>query len=163
MTTFRPAIATDEAFLLALTDRLASFPVPSWRTAAEIAAADHPILLEALRRPGPESLILIAEDPVGTPSGYVFVTTDVDYFTQQSHAHIEIVAVLPEAVGQGIGGALLARAEQWARQRGYRTITLNVFERNRAARAVYEHLGYQPETIHYRKGLEPRPDADPNR
>ena len=43
--------------------------------------------------------------------------------------------------------------EEWARQRGYRKLTLNVFEGNRHARAVYEHLGYAAETLRYVKFL----------
>jgi RimJ/RimL family protein N-acetyltransferase len=30
-----------------------------------------------------------------------------------------------------------------------------VFERNSAARALYDRLGFEPETVHYRKGLHP--------
>ena len=50
-------------------------------------------------------------------------------------------------------GALMRAAEAWARAHGYRRLTLNVFEANHAARAVYEHLGYAPETLRYVKIL----------
>jgi GNAT superfamily N-acetyltransferase len=151
MPVLRPATAADEAFLLALTPRLADFPLPPWRTRAEIAAADHPILLAALHRPTPETVILVAEDPASTPAGYVFVATAADYFTRRPHAHVEILAVAPEAVGRGLGRMLLEAAEAWARDRGYGAIGLNVFAANDRARAVYDHLGYRPETIHYWK------------
>ena len=151
MPVLRPATVADEAFLLALTPRLADFPLPPWRTAADVAAADHPILLDALHRPTPDSLILIALDPAPTPAGYVFVTTDEDYFTKRPHAHVEILAVTPEAVGRGLGRVLLDAAEAWANERGYGAIGLNVFASNERARAVYEHLGYRPETVHYWK------------
>jgi hypothetical protein len=36
---------------------------------------------------------------------------------------------------------------------GYHKLTLTVFEANRAARAVYDHLGYAPETLRYVKIL----------
>jgi len=150
----RDATPADEPFLLRLTDRLGAFPVPPWRTAAEIAAADHPILLDAIHRPNPETLLLVAEQPPGSPAGCVFVTTETDYFTRASSAHVEVVAVTPEAAGTGLGRVLLEEAERWARSRGYRQITLNVFDSNQRARAVYDRLGYRPETIHYRKGLD---------
>jgi GNAT superfamily N-acetyltransferase len=150
----RPATPSDEAFLLALTERLAAFPVPPWRTAAEIARADDRILLEALRHPGPETLLLVAEQPPGEPAGGVFVTSETDYFTGKASAHIEIVAVTPEAVGTSLGRALMEEAERWARSRGYGQITLNVFERNEQARRFYDRLGYRPETMHYWKGLD---------
>lgn len=157
MPRFRAATVDDEPFLLGLTARLAAFPVPDWRTADEIAKADHPILLEALRRPTPQTLLLIAEGPEGSPAGYVFARTGTDYFSNQPHAHIEVLAVEPRFEGQGLGRALLEQAETWADRQGYGQITLNVFARNERARQVYEHLGYQPETVHYRKSLPGSP------
>lgn len=150
----RPATIADEAFLLALTRRLADFAVPPWRTRAEIADADHGILREALHRPSEKTCILIAEAPPGQPVGCIFLTTRTDYFTGVLHGHIEVVAVTPEAAGRGIGRALLDAGERWARDRGYPQVTLNVFWQNEAARTVYDRLGYRPETIHYRKALE---------
>ena len=44
-------------------------------------------------------------------------------------------------------------AEGWAREQGYRKLTLTVFEANHPARAVYEHLGYALETLRYVKIL----------
>ena len=149
----RPATATDLRFLLDLTARLAAFPVPPWRTAEEIAAADHSIVRAAVEQASPDTLIMVAEDPPGTPAGYVMVTTDVDYFTGERHGYVEILAVTEAAVGRGLGRVLLECAEEWGRERGYAQITLNVFDTNRKARGLYEHLGYQPETVRYRKSL----------
>jgi GNAT superfamily N-acetyltransferase len=151
----RPASPGDEPFLLALTARLAAFPVPHWRTRGEIAAADHQILLEALHHPGPESLVLVAESPAGFPAGCIFVSTKRDYFTGRPHAHVEVLAVVEAAQGRGVARALMNAAEEWAKARGDDAITLNVFDRNAAARALYDRLGYEPETVHYRKGLTP--------
>lgn len=151
--TLRPATATDEAFLLRLTAQLAAFDVPRWRTAAEIAEADHRILREALARPDERSCLRIAELD-GRPAGYVFCSTRRDYFTGEPHGHVEVLAVDPSVQGQGIGRTLMEAAEAWARGRGYRVLTLNVFDRNRRARTVYERLGYEPETIHYLKRLD---------
>jgi ribosomal protein S18 acetylase RimI-like enzyme len=151
--TIRPAHPGDEAFLLGLTAQLGAFPVPHWRSREEIAAADHAILLEALRQPSPATSLLVAEDPPGTPAGYVFSTTREDYFTHEPHAHIEVIAVEPTAQGRGLGRRLLQATEAWARGRGYRRITLNVFATNVRARALYEKAGYEAETLHYHKLL----------
>jgi GNAT superfamily N-acetyltransferase len=153
MPVIRPAVPADEAFLIALTPRLADFPVPPWRTREEIAVADHAILREALRQPSADACILVAEEPAGTPVGYAFTTTRTDYFTHELHAHVEVLAVSESAAGRGVARALMDATEQWARERGYRRITLNVFERNARARAVYDRLGYAPETLHYIKQL----------
>jgi ribosomal protein S18 acetylase RimI-like enzyme len=152
--TIRPARQDDDAFLVALTPRLGDFPLPAWRTAEEIARADRQLLHDALTGELPHSAILVAElSPGGERAGYVFATTKHDYFTRVAHAHVEILAVETAAQGSGVARALMDAIEQWARRRGYTWVTLNVFDRNTRARALYDSLGYEPETIHYRKAL----------
>jgi ribosomal protein S18 acetylase RimI-like enzyme len=150
----RSARHDDEAFLLSLLPRLADFPLPEWRTADEIARGDRPILLEALHGGIEHAAILVAEfSPGGERAGYVFATTKHDYFTRAAHAHVEVIAVTPEAERRGVARALMYAVEEWARRRGYRHVTLNVFGRNARAKALYDSLGYEVETIHYRKSL----------
>jgi GNAT superfamily N-acetyltransferase len=148
----RPATALDREYLIRSTERLADFDVPAWRTRSEIALADRRILLEALDRPTPETMILIALDEA-VPLGCVFASTETDYFTSEPIAHIEVVVVEASAEGRGIGRGLLDAAETWARGRGYRQIKLHVFESNRRARALYERAGYQAEIVKYFKRL----------
>ena len=152
--TIRPARQDDEAFLVGLMPRLADFPLPAWRTAEEIAQADRHLLHDALTGVLSHSAILVAElSPGGERAGYVFATTKHDYFTRAAHAHVEIIAVEPAAEGRGVARALMDAIEQWARRRGYRLVTLNVFDRNARARALYDSLGYEIETVRYRKAL----------
>jgi ribosomal protein S18 acetylase RimI-like enzyme len=150
----RSARHDDEAFLLSLLPRLADFPLPEWRTAGEIARGDRALLLEALHGRIEHAAILVAElSPGGERAGYVFATTKHDYFTRAAHAHVEVIAVTPEAERRGVARALMEAIEHWAGRRGYRHITLNVFDRNARARALYDSLGYEAETIHFRKNL----------
>ena len=151
----RPAQPGDREALLALTSRLADFPTPPWRTPEEIGVADHAILLAALDTAGPDTVVLVAGAIDATVDGVVFVSTRTDYFTHERHAHVEVLAIAPHAQGQGLARALMTAAEAWASERGDRVITLNVFDANRRARAVYTRLGYLPETVHYRKDLQP--------
>jgi GNAT superfamily N-acetyltransferase len=150
----RPACASDERALLDLAWRLADFPLPAWRTAAEVARADDPILLDALRGRLPDAAILVAESaPDGRPVAYVFATTKRDYFTEAPYAHVEALAVRPDFEGRGVARALMNAIEQWARARSYGWVTLNVFDGNTRARALYERLGYELEIRRYRKAL----------
>ena len=152
--TIRPARHDDEAFLVDLMPRLADFPLPAWRTAAEIAKADQQLLHDALTGALPHSAILVAEwHPGGARAGYVFATTKHDYFTRIAHAHVEILAVEATVERRGVAHALMDAIEEWARRRGYGWVALNVFDRNERARALYAALGYKAETIHYRKAL----------
>jgi ribosomal protein S18 acetylase RimI-like enzyme len=56
------------------------------------------------------------------------------------NAHVEMVAVVPEARGQGIAGKLQAHALADAAERGFETSTL---VSTKAGRPVYERLGYR--------------------
>lgn len=151
--TLRGAGPADEPAIHTLTEQLAAFPVPPWRTREEIARADHGILHEALHGRSPDSLLLLAESGAGHPIGVLFVSTRRDYFTDHRHAHVEVVALAPAAQGQGVGRRLMEEAERWARDSGYRSITLNVFAANGRALALYQRLGYAAETIHLWKAL----------
>jgi RimJ/RimL family protein N-acetyltransferase len=159
----RPAAPADEALLLSLTPRLADFPRPPWRSALEIDRSDHAVLLDALHRPRPDALVLVAERPAGSAGGMALVTTQTDYFTHERHPHVETLAVATTHEGQGLARALMDAAEAWARSRGHDFITLTVFDGNRRARTVYERRGYLPETITMRKPLDrlPHPGSAP--
>ena len=59
--------------------------------------------------------------------------------------------------GQGVGTALLAAAEEWARGAGVTKLELHVFPHNEPAIALYEKVGYQREG--YRRLHYLRPDG----
>ena len=148
----RLATPADRSFLAALADRLADFDRPAWRTREEIAEGDRRALLEALDRPSADRALFVAELD-GRPAGCLLMWTLEDYFAHLRHAHISVLAVTGEAEGRGVGRALLEHAERWACDRGYRRITLNVFDSNHRARALYERTGYASETRRYVKEL----------
>lgn len=161
MTRLRPAEAADGPSLLRLTARLAAFPVPGHREAAEIELADHAILGRAVQTPAEDALLLVADDSADGIVGYIFVTTRIDYFTGKPHAHIEILTVAAGQEGKGVGRSLMDAAEAWSARRGYSQVTLNVFATNERARAVYARLGYEPELLRYRKAITPGETSPP--
>jgi len=140
----RVAIRSDEAAILALADRLPAFG-PTTRSAAEIASRERAALADALSRPSANSALLVAEQPPGGLLGVILLETRRDYFTDEAHGHVAILAVAREAEGQGVGRALLKAADDWARKNGFRKLTLAVFTDNRRARDVYERQGWRPE------------------
>lgn len=149
----RPATAADETFVLATAARLADFELPPWRAGAEIVGAEQAVL--AARFAAGERLtdVLLAEADGGPPLGFVYLERLTDYFDGGDHGHVSMLAIAPGAEGRGVGTALMAAAEVWACERGLPYLTLNVFALNRRARALYERLGYQPDTVKYRKPL----------
>ncbi len=149
----RPSSPDDEAFVLATAERLVAFPPPPWRTPREIVAGEARTLAAHFRTPTRDATCLVAQDAAGAPLGFAFLEVVQDYFTAEHHGHIGILAVGAEHEGVGVGRALLDAAERWASARGFRRLTLNVFDANQRARAVYEHVGYRPETLRYVKTL----------
>jgi len=154
VTTFsiRPAVRADEARILAIAERLAGFG-PTTRPAGEIVTRERGALADALAGPSPGSALLVAEHERLGVAGILLLDTRHDYFTDEPHGHVAILAVAREAEGQGLGGALLEAAEAWARAQGYRRLTLTVFTDNQRAKAVYARRGWRPELEVYHKTL----------
>jgi GNAT superfamily N-acetyltransferase len=149
----RPAVTGDRSFVLAAAQRLASFDPPPWRPPQEIVEGERRTLRAFFEAPPEGSSLLIAESDDGDGLGFVYLERLHDYFTLEPHGHIGILIVSEAAAGKGVGSALMRASEEWARAQGYPKITLTVFERNRPARAVYDHLGYTAETLRYVKVL----------
>lgn len=152
----RPARPDDRDFVLATAVELVAFGPPAWRTPEEVVEGEAKTLRAWFAAPPPGSALLLAEED-GRPLGFAYLETLRDYFLEREHGHIGILAVTKEAQGRGAGGALLEAAETWARGRGYRRLTLHVFEGNARARAVYAHRGYRPESLKYVKLLDEPP------
>jgi len=148
----RLATPADREFVLSLADRLAAFDRPAWRTREEIADGDRRALSQALDDPQADTALFIAEHEE-IRAGCLLMWTLEDYFSQQMHAHVSVIAVTGDAEGRGVGRALMAHAEAWARERGHAQITLSVFEGNRRAQALYEKVGYASEMRRYVKRL----------
>jgi ribosomal protein S18 acetylase RimI-like enzyme len=71
------------------------------------------------------------------------VDADPEVADGKGVAAVTSLSVLPSAGRRGIGRALTVFAEDQARARGVRVLTLNTGPTNAAALALYEGLGYQ--------------------
>jgi GNAT superfamily N-acetyltransferase len=149
----RPALPDDRPFVLATAQRLAAFGPPPWRTASEIVEREARTLAAFFAAPPAGSALLVAESEQGERLGFAYLEQLEDYFTHEAHGHVGMLAVSETAEGKGIAGALMRAAELWALEQGYLKLTLGVFEGNRGARAMYEHLGYVAEMLRYVKIL----------
>lgn len=118
--------------------------------------------VSALRHPVPQDVIenferllrlvdrrdhrtLIAEMN-GAPVGFLIMLDSLpDEVTGGDQAFIAYMAVEREHRGEGVGAALLDRAEHEARAMGAPYISLMVTEENDPARVLYERAGYLTE------------------
>jgi diamine N-acetyltransferase len=64
---------------------------------------------------------------------------------------VDVVVVGGQFKRQGIGQALMAKGERWARERGATSIELGVFEFNQGAIQFYEELGFSTVSRKMRK------------
>jgi ribosomal protein S18 acetylase RimI-like enzyme len=103
-----------------------------------------------LKEPGAAAFVATID---GEPQGVIAVHPDADAFTGHARLYIDILVVAPEAEGQGVGRLLLRRAEDFARQGGFREVVLDVFTGNEAAIAFYERCGYRPDHVRMAKPL----------
>lgn len=66
----------------------------------------------------------------------------VDCLENENAVELHRIYILERAKGKGVGGKLLNQCFETARAKGYETIWLGVWERNRAAIRFYEKLGF---------------------
>lgn len=139
----RPATSRDREWILPLAPRLHDFGPPPLRPREVMDRAVVASIDGALTGATAGAEVLVAEGPGGEPLGFIHLHGARDFFTGEEHGHVSDIVVRAEAEGRGVGQALMAAAETWARGRGYRLLSLHVFEANARARAFYARLGYQ--------------------
>ena len=150
----RAAEPADAAALVALATAVGSEP-QGWLLADSHwrSVADERRYVRALRR-HPDGALMVADD-AGTVVGRLSLVRD----PHPSSAHVADLGLMVAASHRrrGIGRALLAAAEKWARGSGVSKLELHVFPHNEAAIALYEGFGYEREG--YRRRHYRRPDG----
>ncbi|GAA2327727.1 GNAT family N-acetyltransferase [Streptomyces kunmingensis] len=103
----------------------------------DAVADDEPPALEELERFRRAGHAWVAEGDEGTVIAYLVGLVVDDAF------HIEQVTVDPDAARRGIGRALIAYAERFARDRGLTGLTLTTFTDVPWNAPYYERLGFR--------------------
>lgn len=100
--------------------------------------------------------VLDNEQPLAPAKvGCLWLGNAVDQVRGDRHAHIFLLYVTPSHRRRGMGSALMRHAENWAKARGDRQIGLQVFQTNQPALNLYQHLGYQTQSLWMVKPLSP--------
>lgn len=139
--------------MFALAPRLAEVAELPWHQTQDLIAFQHRYMRAAFARPKSETVTLIAESKSGEPLGYVHAEASTDSVTLEQCGYVTVLALTQEAEGQGIAGRLMRGVEDWARDRGFRLIGLDVFANNKRARAFYARLGYEEDSLRLTKPL----------
>ena len=106
-------------------------------------------------RETPLWLVNPLHEPISTPVGCLWLGSVIEPQQGESYTHLLLLYVAPHHRRRGLGTALMAQAEAWARQRGDRHIGLHVFNDNQPALALYQKLGFLPQASFLRKPLAP--------
>ena len=83
----------------------------------------------------------------GEVAGYVRIGHPYPIESSRHVIHVSGIAVDPSFQRRGVGAALMSAAEQEARARGARRITLRVLKHNTAAVRLYEKAGFVTEGV----------------
>jgi len=115
---------------------------------AFLTGGAHPSLLP--------SAVFVCERPDGGLAG--FLELSVRSYAEGCEGatpYVESWYVEADARGSGIGRALVAAAERWARERGYTEMASDAGLENRASHQAHEAVGFQvvERNVHFRKAL----------
>lgn len=147
----RLAEEDDDNFILDQVPRFVDFTLPPWRRRHECIEGIRNDLLRHLEDQPANSYLFVAENEEGERAGFIHLQRTADFFTGRSNCHISDMVVAPQHEGRGVGKALLAHAEAWAREHQCQLVTLAVFPGNQRARALYEAAGYSPDLLRLAK------------
>jgi GNAT superfamily N-acetyltransferase len=103
----------------------------------DLIADDDPGSVEELAPYAEGGRAFVAVDGDDRPVAYILLDV-VD-----GAAHVEQVSVHPDHARQGIGRALIERAERWANEHGHRALTLCTFVEVPWNGPYYERLGFR--------------------
>ena len=151
MTTVRPYDDEDQPAVMHLATRLTAGAAP-WRDPERWRAVVLGWVAESITAQGsPGHALFVAEDGVRVV-GFVALSTRT-HFTGDVDAYIGELVVDRTVERQGVGRMLLRAAEDWARDLGFETLTLDTGARNIGARALYESVGFEDEDIRLSKRI----------
>jgi ribosomal protein S18 acetylase RimI-like enzyme len=147
-----PYCPDDRTAVLALAPRLCGGVAP-WRPTDGVRSAVHAWVSESIGALGERHAVFVARAG-GEVVGFVAVS-EQEHWSGQVDAYVGELVTADSWEGRGIGRTLLARAEQWAHDRGLERISLETGAENTRARAFYERQGYRDEEVRLTRILPP--------
>jgi ribosomal protein S18 acetylase RimI-like enzyme len=141
----RAYVPADREFVLSLAPRLA-IGIPSWRDPQKMIVTAQNWITVSIEQHGKKTMVFVAENEQGERLGFATVSHST-HFTGEGQAYIGELAASEAAEKRGVGKALAQACEQWAREQGYRILSLATGAANEQALGFYRHMGYLDEDI----------------
>ena len=143
----------DRVFIRGLNVRLSSVIDAPTHSNEEVIAFQDRFTASAWGNGTGHSATFVAVGKDGQRLGYVNVRESADEIANEKCGYIALLAIVAEAEGEGVGQSLLQEAERWAREMGFRRLSLDVFASNHRGQRFYQTAGFRPETIRVIKQL----------
>jgi ribosomal protein S18 acetylase RimI-like enzyme len=149
----RTATPEDRDFVLGLVHCFVEFGMPPWHEPRDVVSAIERVLDAPTDYSAEDPALMVADDEAGERLGFIRLETRLDHFTGERRGYVSEIAVAEHGESRGVGKALMEAGEAWARGRGYRLLTLDVFAGNERARSFYRRLGYGEDSLSMAKEL----------
>ena len=150
----RLADVDDDEFILGLVPRFVDgFDLPKARRRGEYLEGIRRDIARHLTEQPAGTHVFVAENDDGARVGFLHLHTNIDFFSGAPNCHVSDLAVAAGHDGKGIGRALLAYAERWAREHRCKFLSLAAFPGNTRALEVYAEYGFETETVRLVKPL----------
>jgi ribosomal protein S18 acetylase RimI-like enzyme len=143
----------DHAAVLALAPRL-TIGVAPWRDPDAVREAVTGWIRDSLAQADTHNHAVLVAQSQDVIVGVVTIGTR-RHFAGEVDAYVGELVVADGEERQGVGRLLMRAAEQWARDRGLRNLTLETGAANHGARAFYRSLGYLEEGVRLTKAVTP--------
>ncbi len=143
----------DQAFIEGLNPRLIEVITAPAHSGQEVAAFQQSFTATIWNDDIGANATFLAVRECGARIGYVNVREGGDEIANDKCGYIALLAVQPEAEGQGVAQLLINEAEHWAKRQGYSRVALDVFASNGRGLRFYEKIGFRAETIRVIKRL----------
>jgi aminoglycoside 6'-N-acetyltransferase I len=108
---------------------------------------------------GPLAMVMLCEAEGATPIGMIELSlrSHADGCRSSPVPFVEGWYVAPDARRKGVGAALMAAAETWARSGGYSELASDTQLDNEAGRLGHAGCGFEEvgQAVHFRKSLRP--------
>lgn len=145
MVQIRPYEPADRGFLLGLASRF-TIGMRPWRDQELVVTTVTKWIEVSIARRGERAEVFVAIGDAGQRLGFATVSEEA-HFTGEAQAYVGELATLQSAEGTGVGRALVAACENWARHRGFRILALATGAANARALGFYRHLGFLDEDV----------------
>jgi ribosomal protein S18 acetylase RimI-like enzyme len=98
-------------------------------------------------------VVEVGQSVAGFVSVWAKVKTKAIEEKEYEYAYISDLVILPAYRGEGLGRALLQRAEEYAREQGARVLRIGVMAKNEGAHRLYLSYGFEDRLIEMSKSL----------